>query len=106
VSEPDGNYRANWRQLILPGSKRAYAFSTLCVAVATLLHSSIGLIVSPDTQVFTTFYPAVLFAALVGGAGAGIYAALLSGIIAWWAFLPPHFAFFPLTSEDAVSLLI
>jgi len=106
VGEPDDNYRANWHRLILPGSKLAYAFSTLCVAVATLLHWSIGLIISPDAQVFTTFYPAVLFAALVGGAGAGVYAAILSGTIAWWAFLPPHFAFFPLTSKDAVGLLI
>jgi two-component sensor histidine kinase len=98
--------RANWHRLILPGTAQAYAFSTLCVVVATLLHWSIGLFIRPDAQVFTTFYPAVLFAALIGGAGAGIYAAISSGTIAWWAFLPPHFAFFPLTSEDAVGLLI
>lgn len=103
---PDDNYRANWHRVILPGSMQAYAFSTLCVAVAALLHWSIGHITSPDAQVFTTFYPAVLFAALVGGAGAGIYAAISSGTIAWWGFLPPHFAFFPKTPEDAVSLLI
>jgi two-component sensor histidine kinase len=102
----DNYYRLNWHRLILPGSMQAYAFSTLCVAVATLLHWSIGLIIRPDAQVFTTFYPAVLIATLVGGAGAGIYAAILSGTIAWWAFLPPYFAFFPLTSEDAVGLLI
>ncbi len=98
--------RANWHRLILPRSKQAYAFATFCVGVAALLHWSFGHIISPDAQVFTTFYPAVLFAALVGGMGAGIYAAILSGTIAWWAFLPPHFAFFPLTSEDAVALLI
>ncbi len=103
------NYRVNWHRLILPGTWQAFAFSTLCVAVAALLHWSIGIITRPDVQVFTTFstfYPAALFATLVGGAGAGIYAALLSGTIAWWAFLPPHFFFFPLTSEDVVSLLI
>jgi K+-sensing histidine kinase KdpD len=106
VRGPDDNYRANWHRLILPGSMRAYAFSTLCVAVATLLHWSIGLIIRPDAQVFTTFYPAVLLATLGGGAGAGIYATILSGTIAWLAFLSSHFAFFLLTSEDAVSLLI
>jgi two-component sensor histidine kinase len=30
----------------------------------------------------------------------------LSGLIAWWAFMPPHFAFFPLASGQAISLLI
>ena len=53
---------------------------------------ALGLI-SEDTQIFTTFYPAVLFAALVGGVGAGMYAAVLGGIIAWWAFMVPPFAF-------------
>jgi Domain of unknown function (DUF4118) len=66
---------------VLPGSMQAYVFSTFCVALAGLLHWGIELI-SEDTQVFTTFYPAVLFATLVGGVGAGIYAAMLSGIIA------------------------
>ena len=47
---------------ICPGSTAAYGFAILCVAVASLLHWAIGLI-SEDTQ-----YPAVLFAALVGGA--------------------------------------
>ena len=91
-SEHRGTVRANlgiekWR--ISPSSAAAYAFATLCVAVASLLHWGIGFI-SEDTQHFTTYYPAVLIAALVGGAGAGTYAAMLGGIIAWWAFMPPH----------------
>jgi K+-sensing histidine kinase KdpD len=93
-----------WR--IVPGSTAAYAFATVCVAVASLLQWGLGFLISEDTQHFTTFYPAVLFAALVGGAGAGIFAALLSGLIAWWAFMPPHFTFFPITSEQIGSLII
>ena len=92
-----------WR--ISPSSAAAYAFATLCVAVASLLHWGIGFI-SEDSQHFTTYYPAVLIAALVGGAGAGTYAAILGGIIAWWAFMPPHFAFLSLTFGQVVSLLI
>jgi K+-sensing histidine kinase KdpD len=88
-----------WR--ISPSSGAAYAFATLCVAVATLLHWGIGFIIE-DSQHFTTYYPAVVIAALVGGAGAGTYAAILGGIIAWWAFMPPHI----LTFGQAVSLLI
>ena len=94
---------AQWR--ISPGSSGAYAFATLCVAVASFLHWGLGLI-SEDNQHFTTYYPAVLFAALVGGAGPGTFAAFLSGIIAWWAFMLPHFVFLPCTPEQVVSLLI
>jgi hypothetical protein len=53
-----------WR--ISPGSSGAYAFATLCVAVASLLRWGLGLI-TEDHQHFTTYYPAVLFAALLGG---------------------------------------
>jgi hypothetical protein len=47
----------------------------------------------------------VLIAALIGGAGAGTFAALLGGIISWWAFLPPHYSFLPLTAGQQISLL-
>ena len=107
-SEHRESARANlgieqWR--ISPSSAAAYAFATLCVAVASLLHWGIGFI-SEDSQHFTTYYPAVLIAALVGGAGAGTYAAILGGVIAWWVFMPPHVAFSSLTFGQVVSLLI
>jgi two-component sensor histidine kinase len=90
---------------ISPGSGGAYAFATLCVAVASLLRWGLGLI-TENHQHFATYYPAILFAALLGGASAGAYAAVLSGIIAWWAFMVPHFAFLPRTIEEVISLLI
>jgi hypothetical protein len=67
-SEHRGPARANfgieqWR--ITSGSAAAYAIATLCVAVATLLHWGIGFIID-DSQHFTTYYPAVVIAALVG----------------------------------------
>jgi HWE histidine kinase/Domain of unknown function (DUF4118) len=87
------------------GTSGTYAFATLYVAVASLLHWGLALI-TEDHQHFATYYPAVLFAALLGGAGAGAYAAVLSGIIAWWAFMVPHFAFLLRTNEEVISLLI
>jgi len=81
---------ARWR--LLRDSLWAYAIAILCVAVASLLHWAFGLI-RPDNQHFTTFYPAVLFAAVFGGPGAGVFAILLSGVIAWWGFMVPHFSF-------------
>jgi two-component sensor histidine kinase len=46
----------------------------------------------------------VLFAALIGGAGAGTFAAILGGVIGWWAFMPPYFTF-SLTNAQQISLL-
>jgi hypothetical protein len=31
---------------------------------------------------------------------------VLSGLVAWWAFMVPHFAFLPRTTEEVISLLI
>ena len=106
MPQPDDQYRTKWHRLITPGSVQAYAFATLCVAIATFLHWAIGLITRPDAQVFTTFYPAVLLSTLVGGAGVGLYAAIVSGIIAWGAFLTGQLGFFSVTLEDAVGLVV
>ena len=54
---------------------------------------------------FATFFPAVLLAALVGGIGPGIFAAIAGGAIGWWAFLPPPMAFFPLKPGQVISLI-
>jgi two-component sensor histidine kinase len=87
-----------------PGSVEAYAFATICVVLASLLRWGLGLL-SPDILLFPTFYPAVLFAALVGGTGAGVFAAILGGVIGWWAFMSPQFAFLPLAPGQQISLL-
>ena len=80
------NNWTNWRR-ISSGSPEAYVFATSCVAIASLLRWGLGLLSEhilhlPD---FPTFYPAVLFSALIGGAGAGVFAAALGGFIGWWA---------------------
>jgi two-component sensor histidine kinase len=61
--------------------------------------------VGEDIFVFTAYYPAVLFATYIGGAGVGVFATLLGTVIAWWAFVPPHNAFFPLAPGDEINLL-
>ena len=94
---------ARWR--IAPGSITAYAFATLCVVVAGFLHLLLGWI-NKDSQFFTTFYPAVLFAALLGGVGAGMYATVLSSLLVWWAFMTPPFTLLFKTSGQVESELI
>jgi two-component sensor histidine kinase len=85
-------------------STGAYAFAFFCVAVASLVRWAIGYF-GEDVVVFATYYPAVLFATYVGGAGAGVFAALLSAAIGWWAFMPPHFAYTPFTPQVGANIL-
>jgi two-component sensor histidine kinase len=89
-----------WR--LEPGSTEAYAFAVSCVAIASLMRWGLGLI-SDDVLPFPTFYPAVLFAALIGGLYAGMLAATLGGLIGW-AFMLPHYVFLPLTLGRSISL--
>src|SRR5262249_27514771 len=54
---------------------------------------------------FTTYYPAVIVATIFGGLWPGIFAALASAVIAWFAFIPPGFSF-EHTGPQLVSLLL
>lgn len=58
------------------------------------------------TPYFAGFVPAILMAGLLGGAPAGTFAAALSIPIVWWAFMPPHFEFNPLTAAEYDSLAV
>jgi two-component sensor histidine kinase len=64
------------------------------VGVAFLLRLLLGTL-DHDASPFTTFYPAILFAALWGGAGAGTFAVIFGGVVAWWGFMDPRFTFVP-----------
>ena len=82
----------NWRGFS-PGSAQAFALATFLVVIASLMRWGIGLI-TDEVQGFATYYPAVLFAALVGGVAVGIFAVVLGGVISWWAFLTSVFRIF------------
>jgi two-component sensor histidine kinase len=86
------------------GAPEAYAFAMICVALASLMRWGLGLI-SADVLIFPTFYPAVLFAALVGGTGPGVFATVLSGFIGWWAIMSPQVGFLPLPTGKQIGLL-
>ena len=95
--------RVTVRRGLRPGSPAAFAFAALCVAAAAALRMLIDLI-EPNTAAFAAFYPAVLVAALVGGTAAGLLAIFLSATIAWWVFIPPQFAWTPLTSQNVIRV--
>ena len=68
----------------------AYGLALLLVAVAVLVRVLVG--EYAKVQVFTTFYPAIIVAALVGGLWPGILATGLSTVAAWYFVIPQYFA--------------
>ena len=92
------------RSRIAPDSRQAYAFALSCVAVATLSEFAL-LSFNEDISPLETFYPAVLFAALIGGIGPGIVAAIGGGLIVWWGLMPPRFTFVLTEYADRITLV-
>src|SRR5262245_37587760 len=58
------------------------------VLLATLARWGIGGLVDDRTP-FTTYYPAVVAATLLGGFWLGTFTIVLSAVVAWWIFMPP-----------------
>jgi PAS domain S-box-containing protein len=67
----------------------AYGSALLMVGLAVLVRGAVGQYTG--VQVFTTFYPAIIVAALVGGLWPGILATLLSAVAAWYLVIPQFF---------------
>jgi len=98
-------WRSIWSLGLRPRSLEAFIFALGCVAIATLVRVGLGL-VSPDSAVFAPFYSATLVAALVGGATAGAFAAVMSVVVAIWLFVPPDWGLRSFDKEQLVSLLL
>jgi K+-sensing histidine kinase KdpD len=78
-----------------------YLIAALLCLAALLLRFALGtsLVGFP----FLTFYPAVLVAALAGGRGPGLFAALLSWGLAWYFLVAPYDQFGFSTSGDLLA---
>ena len=90
--------RTDYILRLKPWSPLAFLAALLAVALAATLQevfASFG-----AKLYFAAFFPAILAASLLAGAPAGIFASVVSIPIVWWAFLPPHFEFNPLTPAD------
>jgi PAS domain S-box-containing protein len=73
------------------------------VLIATLIRWAIGGLVH-DRIPFTTYYPAILVATLLGGFWRGTLASALSAVVAWWLFMSPSFGS-ALDQAQLVSLI-
>ena len=97
--------RTDYLLLLRPWSLPAFGAAFIAVVFAATMQE----VFTPSfgaTLYFLAFVPAILLA----GAPAGTFATLLTIPIVWWAFMPPHFGFNPLTAADydrfAVFLLV
>ena len=59
------------------------------MATATGVTAAVDLF-RPDILTHAAYYPAALFATLIGGAASGVFAMTLGAVIAWWIFKPPY----------------
>ena len=84
-------------------SIRAVALGVSCVALAFLVRFLLTPFTVADSA-FATFYPAILFSALVGGGVAGVAAIVLSLLAGWWAFVEPIYAFSQPNFREIVHL--
>jgi two-component sensor histidine kinase len=98
-------WHSAWRIGLCPRSPPSLFFAIACVGIATIVRIALGLI-SPDSAVFAPYYSATLVAALVGGAEAGMLAAALGGLAAYWLFVPPNWNVASFRLEQLVSLVL
>jgi signal transduction histidine kinase/ActR/RegA family two-component response regulator len=55
---------------------------------------------------YLTFYPAIMIAALIGGAISGVLATCLSGLLAWYFFIDPVNLFIITSRYDALGIFV
>jgi len=82
-----------------------YGLAVLAVTVTATLRYMLGGFLGPQFP-FSTFYPAVMFAAVIGGPGAGILATVLSAVCADYLFLEPVGVFGIKTTTDLVGIVL
>ena len=90
--------RTDYMFRLRPWSLPAFAAAFAAVLFAATMQEV--LVSFGTTPYFAAFVPTILVVSLLGGAPAGTFAALLTIPIVWWAFMPPHFEFNPLTAAD------
>jgi K+-sensing histidine kinase KdpD len=90
--------RTDYMFRLRPWSLPAFAAAFAAVLFAATMQEV--LVSFGTTPYFAAFVPAILVVSLLGGAPAGTFAALLTIPIVWWAFMPPHYEFNPLTAAD------
>lgn len=88
------------------GSAPAWVISLLLILVGLIAKPVIEGWIGEQLPPFITMYTSVVIAALIGGPQIGIVTALVTGLLAWFFFLPPYFSFAVTASRTVVSLCL
>jgi hypothetical protein len=91
--------RTDYLLRLRPWSLAAFGATFIAVVFAATMQEVFTLSFGAK-QYFLAFVPVIMAASLSAGAPSGAFAALLTIPIVWWAFMPPHFEFNPLTAAD------
>ena len=94
-----------WLPGVAPNSLAGYAVALAAIAIATLIRHGFGWL-GGEMLPLVSYYPAVLLAALTGGAGAGLLAMLASLLVVWSEYPAPWLSFGPITREESVGLAL
>lgn len=87
-----GNSHLNWRQKIRANFVARYGLALGMTVAAVLLRFALGMVFPPGFP-YVTFFPAIVVVVYLGGLGPGVLCATLSGLAAWYFFIPPAFGF-------------
>jgi PAS domain S-box-containing protein len=82
-----------------------YGSALLAVTAAALTRYLLGVLVD-STLPFILFYPTIMFVALFGGFGPGLFATLLSAASAEYFFIDPRYSFAVAHPRDIVGLVL
>lgn len=69
-----------------------YGLAVALAVFAVLLRFGLNAVFPPGFP-YVTFFPAIVVAVYLGGLGPGLLCAMLSGIAAWYFFIPPFMVF-------------
>ncbi|AMN42061.1 DUF4118 domain-containing protein [Rhodoplanes sp. Z2-YC6860] len=70
----------------------ACLLALVCGGVATAAEFAFSPLIGTSVP-FAAYFPAVVAAALLGGAIAGTLTVLIAVVVVWWAFIPPYYEF-------------
>jgi K+-sensing histidine kinase KdpD len=87
------------------GWAAACLLAVVCAGVATAAEFAFSFVFGPILP-FAAYLPAILVAALLGGALAGTFTVLISVAVVWWAFIPPFYAFTIPDAKQSVGVAL
>jgi K+-sensing histidine kinase KdpD len=86
-------------------ARAAHAAAVALVGLATLTRLALAPVIG-EIDRFTTFFPAVLVAAIIGGTGPGVTALAVGAVTGWYLFVPPEWSFARRSGTEVVGLAL